>query len=409
MSNRTPPPGAQSGAGWGIPSASQGAHSTPSYDANQAYSQDQGYGQGYAQQQHAQQGYGQQGYGQQQGNPRAAEMMALTKHVAGGIGAHLRQAVVGRDTVIELLLVALLADGHVLLEDYPGSGKTTLAKALGRSLHSSVSDLPIFNRVQFTPDLLPTDITGAEILEEDAGRRFFRFVKGPIFSHILLADEINRTAPKVQSAMLEAMAEKQVTAGGTQYALDPLFFVIATQNPLDLTGTYPLPTPQLDRFLFKIRMDYIDRDAELAVLDLHLRNAVHAPSQLSPISREELLQCRQSIAQSVQISQSIRRTLVDIAQNIRNDPRVLQGVSTRSLVVALPALQARAAIKNRDYVNAEDLRVLGPYIFSHRIERAPGSPDAETIFLEAARQPFEMLVQETLGPIGPGPGASLSR
>jgi MoxR-like ATPase len=267
--------------------------------------------------------------------------------------------------------------------------------------------MPMFNRIQFTPDLLPTDITGVSVFQAKEGT--FQFAPGPIFSHVVLADEINRTPPKVQSAMLEAMAEKQVTADGSRYALDDLFFVIATQNPLDLTGTYPLPTPQLDRFLFKIKMDYIDRESELQVLDLHMRKATHTQAEMTPIDREELLACRRQILQNVQVSQSIRRTLVDIAQNIRRDPRVLQGVSTRSLVVAIPALQVRAAMKQRDYVNAEDLRVLGPYIFSHRIERAPGSPDAETIFLEAARQPFELLVQETLGPIGAGPAAAFGR
>lgn len=327
---------------------------------------------------------------------QAVAMLELTRRIAGGLGAHLRQAIVGRDQVIDLLIVALLADGHVLLEDYPGSGKTTLAKALGGAIHSQASHLPTFQRIQFTPDLLPSDITGVSIFSPQKGE--FKFAPGPIFSHIVLADEINRTPPKVQAAMLEAMAEKQVTADGTRYALDPLFFVIATQNPLDVTGTYPLPTPQLDRFMFKIRMDYIDRKSELEVLDLHLRLAKQAPPRLTPVTREEILECRHKIAQTVQVAPPIRRALVDIAQQLRHDPRVLQGVSTRSLVVALPALQAHAAMRGRDYVNAEDLRLLGPYLFSHRIERTPGSPDAETIFRDAARQPFEQLVQELLDP-----------
>ena len=327
---------------------------------------------------------------------QAVKALEMTRRIVGGLGAHLRQAIVGRDEVIDLLVVALLADGHVLLEDYPGSGKTTLAKALGNAIHSDESQMETFQRIQFTPDLLPTDITGVSIFSPQTGQ--FQFAPGPIFSHIVLADEINRTPPKVQSAMLEAMAEKQVTADGKRYSLDRLFFVIATQNPLDVTGTYPLPTPQLDRFLFKIRMEYIDAQSELEVLDLHLRLAKQDPPRLTPISREEILECRRAIAESVQVAPPIRRALVDIAQQIRNDPRVLQGVSTRSLVVALPALQAHAAIRGRDYVNAEDLRILGPQLFSHRIERAPGSPDAETIFREAARQPFEHLVQDLLDP-----------
>lgn len=388
-----PPPGTPSGgAGWGIPSAHEHAHAQQGYPP---------------QNQHPNQFAHQATSAPARQHPEVAQALTATQSVVGGIGAHLRQAIVGRDAVIELVLIALLADGHVLLEDYPGSGKTTLAKALGNALQSEASQMPMFNRIQFTPDLLPTDITGVSVFQPKQGT--FQFAPGPVFSHVLLADEINRTPPKVQSAMLEAMAEKQVTADGSRYALDDLFFVIATQNPLDLTGTYPLPTPQLDRFLFKIKMDYIDRDSELAVLDLHMRKALRPSAQLTPIQREELLECRQRILQNVQVSTSIRRTLVDIAQNIRRDPRVLQGVSTRSLVVAIPALQVRAAMKQRDYVSAEDLRVLGPYIFCHRIERAPGSPDAETIFLEAARQPFELLVQETLGPVGAGPAASFGR
>ena len=179
-----------------------------------------------------------------------------------------KQQVIGRDNIIELAIIALVADGHILLEDFPGSGKTTLAKALGEAIESknlsTGATLP-FRRIQFTPDLLPSDVTGVSIF--DVKTEHFNFRHGPLFAHVVLADEINRTSPKVQSAMLEAMGEKQVTVDNTTYALDELFFVIATQNPLDLVGTYPLPTPQLDRFLFKISMDHIDREAELEVLD----------------------------------------------------------------------------------------------------------------------------------------------
>ncbi len=318
-------------------------------------------------------------------------MLELTRRVFGGIGAHLRQAILGRDDVIELVLLALLADGHVLLEDYPGSGKTTLAKALGRSIHSEKTEFPTFRRIQFTPDLLPSDITGVSVFQPQTGT--FSFNPGPVFTHLLLADEINRTPPKVQAAMLEAMGEKQVTADGRLYPLDDLFFVIATQNPLDVTGTYPLPTPQLDRFLFKIPMNYIDRESEMEVLALQLKNARIARPTLDPVSREDILSCRKAIARGVQVSMPIREALVDLAQEIRRDRRVLQGISTRSLVLALPALQARAAIHGRDYVSPEDVQKLGPYLFCHRMERAPGSPNAEVLFREASRAPLERLVQ----------------
>jgi MoxR-like ATPase len=178
----------------------------------------------------------------------------------------LQAAVRGRDDVIELLLIALFADGHVLLEDFPGSGKTTLARALGEASAATTraTTSPRFRRIQFTPDLLPSDVTGTNVFEPRT--RSFVFRRGPLFAHVVLADEINRTSPKVQSAMLEAMAEKQITVDDTSYVLDDLFFVIATQNPLDLAGTYPLPRPQLDRFLFKIRMTHIAREDELTVL-----------------------------------------------------------------------------------------------------------------------------------------------
>jgi len=320
-----------------------------------------------------------------------SQLLQYIRKVVGGIGAHLRQAVIGRDSVIDMVCIAMLADGHILLEDHPGSGKTTLAKALGDALTSPESQMPMFKRIQFTPDLLPSDITGVSIFQAKEGS--FQFSPGPIFSHIVLADEINRTPPKVQSAMLEAMAEKQVTVDGKCYPLDHLFFVIATQNPLDTTGTYPLPTPQLDRFLFKIKMTYIDPHAELEVLNLKLQAAKQPRAPLEPVSREDLLVCRQLIVRDVQVAVPIRQALVEIAGRIRQDTRVAQGISTRSLVMAVPALQARAAIEGRDYVNAEDLQVLGPYIFCHRMELAPGSPDAELIFREVAREPMERLVQ----------------
>lgn len=188
------------------------------------------------------------------------------RDVLGRLKGRLTHAVRGRDDVTDLLLVALMADGHVLLEDFPGSGKTTLAKALGESIlpAQGESTLHSFRRVQFTPDLLPSDITGVSIFEPKSAQ--FHFQPGPLFAYVVLADEINRTSPKVQAAMLESMAEKQVTADNVTYPLDDLFFVIATQNPRDQVGTYPLPVAQLDRFLFKIVMVHIDRESELEVL-----------------------------------------------------------------------------------------------------------------------------------------------
>ena len=211
--------------------------------------------------------------------------------VADRLRARLTAAVKGREDVIELLLVALLADGHVLLEDYPGSGKTTLARALGSAISESpgsTKHISAFRRIQFTPDLLPSDITGTNVMQLETSSFVFR--RGPIFAHVVLADEINRTSPKVQAAMLEAMAEKQVTVDDETHRLDPLFFVIATQNPLDLAGTYPLPTPQLDRFLFKIAMKHITRDAELEVLAAYPKPHLDYAAEMPGVTRDEVEQ-----------------------------------------------------------------------------------------------------------------------
>ncbi len=312
----------------------------------------------------------------------------------------LRAAVLGREEVIELVLVALIADGHVLLEDFPGSGKTTLARALGSSI---VQDPPLvidgvtiasFRRIQFTPDLLPSDITGTNVFDLEASR--FDFRPGPLFAHIVLADEINRTSPKVQSAMLEAMGEKQITADEKTHPLDDFFFVIATQNPVDLAGTYPLPTPQLDRFLFKIQMTHIERDAELEVLDAYPVPTLKQAEALPGATRQEVMDARAAVRAEVNLAPIVKEALVDTARALRSDPRVLQGASTRSLVLAMPALQARALIRGRDYVGPEDLEALAPRIFPHRLELAPGSEDPMAVVRDAMAPQLERLARASL-------------
>ncbi len=310
----------------------------------------------------------------------------------------LRYAVKGRESIIDLVLVALLADGHVLLEDYPGSGKTTLAKALGEAIIDDIEDddIPSFRRIQFTPDLLPSDITGVSVFDTESST--FEFRRGPVFAYIVLGDEINRTSPKVQSAMLEAMAEKQVTVDNVSYPLDDLFFVIATQNPLDLTGTYPLPVAQLDRFLFKIRMDYIDRDSEIAVLNTRLERSTPGSLQLPRVTRGEVVQARKQLQELIYIHPKINACLVDIARAIRSHPQVLQGISTRSLVLMAPALQAAALLRGRDYVSDDDIQWLAPYVFGHRMAMAPGGGDPEAILKEAMAPVLDQLSKSTLRP-----------
>lgn len=305
--------------------------------------------------------------------------------------------VMGRDDVIELVLVALFSGGHVLLEDYPGSGKTTLANALGHSIlddnpERPGGNLPEFRRVQFTPDLLPSDVTGVLIFDVDSNQ--FHFRRGPIFAYVLLVDEINRTTPKVQSALLEAMAERQVTVDNTTHKLDPLFFVIATQNPLDAVGTYPLPVAQLDRFLFKIQMKHIDRDSELEVLRTWGRP--RQPTSLPKVARTEVLAARDFLRESVHVSAAIHECLVDIARSLRDDKRILQGVSTRSLVLAIPALQALAALRGRDFVAPEDIEHLAVPIFKHRMELIPGVDDAAPVIRDCLKKPIETLSRNTI-------------
>lgn len=338
-----------------------------------------------------------------------SDSLAPTLEVIRRLQARLRAQVLGRDEVIDLVLVALLADGHVLLEDYPGSGKTTLAKTLGLSIddprfgerddqsrtdNDTDTEIAPFRRIQFTPDLLPSDVTGVSIFDATTSR--FQFRRGPLFAHVVLADEINRTSPKVQSAMLEAMAEKQVTVDNRTYPLDALFFVIATQNPLDLAGTYPLPAPQLDRFLFKIRMDHIDREAELRVLDTYRERRNLEQGDLPKVGRDDLMAARQGIEDHVKIDPAIKACLVDLSRNLRLDERVLQGNSTRSLVLMLPALQALAAVRGRDYVSADDVRVLAPRVLGHRIELAPGVAELDDVIRDAMAAPLEELARRSL-------------
>jgi MoxR-like ATPase len=300
--------------------------------------------------------------------------------------------IVGQQEVVDGIVTAILAGGHALLIGVPGLAKTLMVQTVAEALELT------FNRVQFTPDLMPGDITGTEIVEEDpaTGRRAFRFVPGPIFAHVVLADEINRTSPKVQSAMLEAMAEKQTTVDNRTRKLDELFFVIATQNPLDLAGTFPLPSAQLDRFLFKVRMKHIDRASELEILASYKARKAGAGQDLPRCTRTELIHARAVIENAVWVAPEIRECLVDFANKTRADPRVLQGTSTRSLVLMIPALQARALTRVRDYVSAEDVAYLAQYIFAHRLELAPGTDNVEAVIRDCINEPMERLARATL-------------
>lgn len=326
--------------------------------------------------------------------PKGIASLEDVRTVAGRLRDRMREQVMGRDDIIELVLVALFADGHVLLEDYPGSGKTTLAKSLGHSIIDDLhhDDIADFRRVQFTPDLLPSDVTGVMIF--DTATNNFTFRRGPLFAYVVLVDEINRTSPKVQSALLEAMAEKQVTVDNTTHRLDDLFFVLATQNPLDAVGTYPLPMAQLDRFLFKLSMKHIDRASELEVL--RAWGTPRVSRDLPKVLRGDVVACRKLVRETVAVDARVQECLVDVARLLRADKRVRQGISTRCLVQAIPALQTLAVLRGRDFVSSEDLETLAPVLFAHRLELAPGVV-APALISEILKAPIERLSRQTMG------------
>ena len=331
--------------------------------------------------------------------PAPTDELQMARDVAARLCARVGAAVLGRTAVVQQVVVALLADGHVLLEDLPGSGKTTLAKSLGLAIADDRAQqdqgvVEAFRRIQFTPDLLPSDITGTTVFEPASGT--FSFKPGPLFAHVVLADEINRTSPKVQAAMLEAMAEKQVTVDNRTWPLDDLFFVMATQNPLDLAGTYPLPVAQLDRFLFKIRMTPIDRTSELEVLRSIGSRRAGPSAATSTVTRNQVLAARNAMDREVVVSPPVHEALVDLAEGLRADPRVHSGVSTRSLVLAIPALQAHALMAGRNYVRGEDLQAIVPLVFNHRLELGAGSAEVDKVIADALAGPMEKLARATL-------------
>ena len=278
------------------------------------------------------------------------------------IVTEVERAIVGKREALELVLVGLLADGHVLMEDYPGLAKTLIARSFAQ-----VADLD-FARIQFTPDLMPSDVTGSSIYNQRTSD--FEFKPGPIFTNLLLGDEINRAPPKTQAALLEAMQERQVTIEGRTSRLGPPFLVIATQNPIEYEGTYPLPEAQLDRFLLRLSVGYPSRDDEWQILERRLERAVDEVELETVVGRDELLEMQRAV-EDVYVSESIGRYMVDLVAATRENARIQVGASPRGSLALLKVSRCRAALAGRDFVTPEDVKAVAVPALAHRLMLSP--------------------------------------
>ena len=279
------------------------------------------------------------------------------QNMADKIRHSVQRVIVGKDDVIDLAIIALLCKGHVLVEDVPGIGKTTMAKALAQSLGCT------FNRIQFTPDLMPTDVLGVNFYNQKSGD--FEFRAGPIFSQILLADEINRATPRTQSALLEAMGERQVTIDGVTRAISEPFMVLATQNPIEMEGTFPLPEAQLDRFMLRIKLGYPSPDEESDIL-LRFQKDTILPA-LDPITTESELRPLQDAVTTVRVDDTIRMYVVAITQATREHDGLSLGASPRAALSLYKTAQAKAALDGRDFVTPDDVKEMAETVLAHRM------------------------------------------
>lgn len=273
------------------------------------------------------------------------------------IKENIKKVVVGKDEVIDLLLVSLICSGHIIIEDLPGLGKTTLASALAASLGCD------FQRIQFTPDVLPSDITGFNVYDINTGKKTFH--KGSVHSQIVLADEINRASPKTQSALLEAMQERQVTVDGETYVLPKPFMILATENPVDTAGTYPLPEAQLDRFLMRINMGYPSAEAELEILKSN-RSALQEMNLQPVATAEEIMKIQQAIG-LVYISDDVLKYIINITSATREYEGVVMGASPRGSIALTQAACGMAILEGRNFVTPDDVKRLAPYVLAHRM------------------------------------------
>lgn len=301
-------------------------------------------------------------------------MLEKTPSSVAHITAELHKTIVGQDDVIEQVLVALFAEGHALLEGVPGTAKTLMVKTLARIIGAS------FSRIQFTPDLMPSDITGTNVFNMQTTQ--FTLRRGPIFTDILLADEINRTPPKTQAALLEAMEERQATIDGERYPLSPLFTVLATENPIEYEGTYPLPEAQLDRFLLKILIDYPGQEEEAEIVsrwDAGFDSHRLGLADIQPLPDPAAIQhCRHEIRE-MRMETGVQRYIVEVVRRTRTHPTILYGASPRASVALLLCSKALAAIRGRDFVTPDDIRDIAPPVLRHRLTlRAEAELDGAT-------------------------------
>lgn len=285
------------------------------------------------------------------------KVKARGKEVSQKILDNVQKVIIGKEETIRLLLAALLADGHVLLEDVPGTGKTRLAKAMAKSLGAE------FSRIQFTPDLLPGDITGLNVFDSRTAEFVLR--RGPVFTNILLADEINRATPRTQAGLLECMEERQVTIDGQSYEPGNPFFVIATQNPVETAGTFPLPEAQLDRFMMRLSMGLPDRQEELSILDCYM-NREPLEELGSVMTLEELQQCKQEAA-STYVHRSVQEYLIDVVRATRSADGVVMGVSPRGTLALLRCVKAYAWLQGRSFATPDDVKAAAVPVLAHRI------------------------------------------